>query len=114
MLVPGPVQLVVMAVELDGTRIHEMPRRVMETEPAYIERPEVKAGLPLDDPFRHHSAGAAARGDAVEETGRAVEVLQLRRLAHDEIGIGRIWDRPVDQLTDADGVDDRRALGGEL
>src|SRR3546814_8217806 len=38
------------------------------------------------------------------------EVAELRRLAHDEVAVGRIGDRSVDELTHAHGVHHRRHL----
>src|SRR3546814_2546043 len=52
----------------------------------------------------------AAGGDAVEEAAGDEEVAELRRLAHDEVAVGRIGDRSVDELTHAHGVHHRRHL----
>src|ERR1700760_499116 len=45
-LVAGAMQLVMMAVELDGARIHEVPRGVVEAEATHVQRPEIEAGRP--------------------------------------------------------------------
>src|SRR4029077_3874816 len=57
MLQPRVGDLVVMAIELDGARIHEVARVVVIGEAAHIERPEIEAGLALDDPLGHHAPG---------------------------------------------------------
>ena len=105
----GVVDLIVVAVELDRPRIHEAPRVVVEGEAAHVQRPQIEARRSFDDPFRHHAARPAAGGDAVEEARGDIGVVQLRRLSHDEIGIGGIGDRPVDELAHADLLKDRRA-----
>src|SRR3989337_1958505 len=71
-------------------------------------------GSPATTPSASLLAGAAAGRDAIEEPGRDIGVVQLRRLAHDEVGVGRIGDRAVDQLAHPDRIDDRRALRGQL
>ncbi len=109
----GIGDLIVMAVELHGARIHEGPRVVMKGEAAHIQRPEIEAGLALHDPFRHHAPGAAASGDAIEESGGDIAVIQFRRFAHDEIAIGGIGDRAIYQLAHAHLLQDRGAFGGQ-
>ena len=69
-----------------------------------------RLGFPLDDPFRHHLAGAAAARDAVGEAGRDEDIVELGRLAHDESPSAEKRDRSVDELADADLLDHRRAL----
>ena len=86
----------------------------MEREAAHVERPQVERGPSLEDPLRHHLARPAAGGDAVEEAGGDEEVVELGRLAHHEVGVGRVRDRAVDQRADAGLLEHRRALGGEL
>ena len=85
----------------------------MEREPADVERPQVERRMAVEDPLRHHPAGAPAGGDAVEEPGGDVEVVELGRSAHHEVGVGGVGDRAVDQRADAGALDHRRALGGE-
>src|SRR3546814_3390602 len=74
-----------------------------EAEPPDVERPEVEAGAAFQNPLGHDGARPAAGGDAVEEAAGDEEVAELRRLAHDEVAVGRIGDRSVDELTHAHG-----------
>src|SRR5215813_15028259 len=110
MLDPWIADGVVLAVEVDGARIDELLGRVVEGEAADIQRPQVEARLSVYDPLGHHLAGPTAAGDAVGEAGADEAIVELRRLAHDELAVRRERDRTVDQLTDAHLLDDRRAL----
>ena len=106
-------QLVVVGVQFDGTRVHEVFRRVVEGEAAHVERPEIERRPPFEHPFGHHLPRAPAGGNAVQESGRHVEVVEFRCPPHDEIGVRRIRDRSVDQHADTSGVDHRGPLRRE-
>ena len=97
-----------MGVQLDHARAHEVVRRVVECETAHVERPQVERRPAFEDPLRHHLAGASAGGDAVEEAGGDEVVVELGNLAHHEVGVGRVGDRPVDHRADAGLLDHRR------
>ena len=84
--------------------------RVVEREAAHVERPQVERRPAFEDPLRHHLAGAAAGGDAVEEAGGDEVVVELGHLAHHEVGVGRVRDRTVDHRADAGLLDHRCAL----
>ena len=90
-----------MSVQLHRPRIHEVPRGVVEREAADVEWPQIERRATLEDPLGHHLPGTATRGDAIEEAGRHEEVVELRHLAHDEIGVGRVRDRAVHERADA-------------
>src|SRR3546814_19727279 len=79
-----------MRVVLDGTRVHEGARAVEEAEPPDVERPEVEAGAAFQNPLGPDGARPAAGGDAVEEAAGAGAVAQLRRLAPDDVAVGRL------------------------
>ena len=71
-------------------------------EAADVDDPEVHRLLALRHPVGEHPAGAAGRGDAEGvEAGADEEVPHLRRLAEDEVAVGRERFRPVDHLLDA-------------
>ena len=60
---------------------------------------------PSVDPLGQRHPGATAGGDAERvEAGADEEVLQLRRLAEDEVAVRREALRAVDQLVDAGGL----------
>src|SRR5438552_19091662 len=86
----------------------------MEGEPPDIERPQVEARLSADDPLGHHLAGAAASGYAVGEPRADEGIVELGRLAHDELAVRRKRDGAIDKLADSHFLDDRRALDGGL
>ena len=69
-------------------------------------------GIAVDDPVRHRQPGAARRRDARGEAAGDVEIVELRREAHDRLAVGRDRDRAVDHGADADLVQHRDALGG--
>ena len=105
--------LVVMGIVLDRARIHERPARVMGGEPPDIERPEVQAGPPVQDPLRDHLSRPSPRGDAVEESRRQHQVREPGGGPHDEVAVRRVGDRAVDHPANADLAENRHHFGGE-
>ena len=84
-------------------------------EAADVDRPEVVGRLALGDPFGERHAGAAAGGDAEGvEAGADEDAAHLRRLAEDEVAVGREALRAVDELLDAGRLQRRHAASGEL
>ena len=83
-------------------------------EAADVDEPEVQGRLALRHPLGQHPARAAARGDAEGvEAGADEEVPHLRRLAEDEVAVGREGLRPVDHLLDAGVLQRRDAADGQ-
>ena len=79
-----------LAVELERARAHPADVVVRRAEAADVDRPEVERRLAGRDPLGERLAGAAAGRDAERvEAGADVEAAQLRRLAEDEVAIGR-------------------------
>ena len=114
LLAAGRGQLVVMGVELDHPLVHEVAGRVVEREAAHVQRPQIERRAALQHPLGHHLAGSTAGGDAVEEPGGDVVVVELGHAAHHEIGIGRVGDWSVEELANARSLEARRALRAEL
>ena len=106
-LVGRPRDVVVAAVALDRALVHVLLDRVRRAEAANVERPQVETGIAVDDPVRHHPAGAAGRGDSRRESAAQVEIVELRREADDRLAVGGDRNRTVDQLPDADFVEHR-------
>ena len=79
-----------LAVELERARAHPAVVAVRRAEAADVDRPEIERRLAGRDPLGERLAGAAARGDAEGvEAAADEEALQLRRLAEDEVAVGR-------------------------
>src|SRR5260221_6321229 len=54
----GPRDMVVPAVTLHGTLVHELLDRVRRAKTAHVERPQVETRVAIDDPVRHHPSRA--------------------------------------------------------
>ena len=79
-------------------------------EAADIDRPEIHGRRAIDDPFGQCPAGAAGAGDAHRvEAGADIEILQLRRLAKDEIIVRRKTFRAIVEFPDLGGFELRHA-----
>src|SRR5262249_44527869 len=110
MLGAGIADRVVFPIEIDGARIDELFRRMVKRKPSDIERPQIEARLFAHDPLGHHFGGAAPARYAICEPGADEGVIELRRLAHDELAVRGKWNRAIYELSHADLLDNRRAL----
>ena len=104
-----------MDVVVGGVDLHRAGQRVgaapvLRTEPASVHSPEVEAGLAVDDPLRHQAAHAARAGYAVGAEPGGHEQSAHRRLAKDELVVGRESLRPVDQPDHLTGLQPRHPL----
>src|SRR5262249_45160197 len=90
-----PGHRIVLAVGLDGARQHPAAIAVQRAEAADIDRPEVHGRLAARDPFGERAAGPPGASNAEGiEAGADIEVPDLRRLAEDEVAVGRKRLRP--------------------
>ena len=88
---------------------------MVPAEAADVDRPQIEGRLALGDPLGERHAGAAAGRDAEGvEAGADKDAAHLRRLAEDEVPVGREAFRSVDELLDAGRLHGRNAAGGEL
>ncbi len=99
-----------LAVELERARPDPAVVALRLAEATDVDRPEVHGRFARHDPLGERASGAARRGDAERiEAAADVEACELRRLAEDEVAVGRERLRAVDQLLDARPLERRYA-----
>ena len=108
----GPCDVIVAAITFDGSLVHEAFDRLRCAEAAHVERPQIHARVAVDDPVRHHPARAPRRCDTRGESAAQVEVVERRRQADDGLAVRGDRDRSVDELSNADFVEQRDAHRG--
>ena len=114
-LLMGPVDGVVLAVEFPGSLHIIGSALVVRTETADVQGPDVQARLSFDNPFRHHFPGTAAGGNPESiETGGHKAVVQLRRRPHDGVAVRGKAFRTVDQPGDPRLHETRRPSHGRF
>ncbi len=106
-----PMDQIVAVIGLHRALMEIALAEMMVAEAADVEGPEIHLRLAMGDPLRQRAAGAAAGGDARREAAGDEEIVELGRLAHDRLAVGRDRDRAVDEIADAHFVEDRQALG---
>ena len=74
----------------------------VRAEAAGIDPCQIDGRLPVDDPFGELPAGTAGGRDAEGVALVQPEILESRRRPHDRVTVGRIGDRAVIDLLDAD------------
>ena len=111
-LLARPVDLVVGAIGFDRPGLEVAALGVQRAEAAGVERPQVHAGIAVQDPVGHGFAGAAGSGDAGGEAAGEEQVVELRRRPEDRLAVGRDGDRSVDHRLDADVVEHRQPQCG--
>ncbi len=110
MLLEGPGHGVVLAIGLQRADTHPVGVEMRAAEAPDIDRPEIVRRLALGDPFGERHARPAGRSNAEGvEAGADEEIPQLRRLAENEIAVGRKALRPAKQLLDAGRLQRRHA-----
>ena len=107
-LLGRPGDGVMLAVQLKRARPHPAVIAVGQAKASDVDRPQVHRRLAPGDPFGERPSGAAGRGDPESvEAAAHVHPAYLRRLAEDEIAIGRERLGSVDQLLDARALERR-------
>ncbi len=97
MLLMGPVNGVMLAVNFPCPFDIIGPAFVVRTKSSDIKRPDVQARFALDNPLGHHATGTATGGNSESiESDSDEYVLQLRRRPQDRITIRRKGLRAVD------------------
>ena len=76
-------------------------------EAARVAAPHVPFRAAFDDPFGEHLAGTARLGDAEGEDAGFVSVRHARHRTDERVAVRRVGDRPVDDLVDAGGTENR-------
>jgi hypothetical protein len=105
-----PMDAVIVAIGLNRPLLQVAPGAVRAAEAAYVEGPQIHAGIAVEDPIRHRFAGAARSGDAGGEAASHEEIVELGREPQDRFAVGRDRYRPVDDRLDADLVEDRQSF----
>src|SRR5438445_4834065 len=94
----GPGHLVVQTENLRDALTQKGAVVRPRSETANVHRPKVNRGLSFDDPFgKIFSRSAGARDADGVEAGGDEQISQFRRLAQDEVVVGRETLRPVDE-----------------
>src|SRR6202034_1129031 len=102
MLLAGPGDGVVLAVQFQRAGAHPVDVPMRRAESPYVHRPQIARGLPRHDPLGQHLTGAAAGGDAEGVESRSdVEAVELRRRSEDEVTVRREAFRSVDEFLGA-------------
>src|SRR4029453_10154052 len=91
-----------LGIGLERARAHPVRVEMVLAEAADIDRPEIVRRLALGHPFGEHHARAPPRGAVASVEARPdKDTPRLRRLAEDEIAVGREAFGAVDELADA-------------
>ncbi len=100
---------VVLAVGLERALAGPGAVLVQPGEAADVHGPQIHRLFAGRHPLGQHPTGAPGRGNAESvEPGTDEEAAQFRRLAEDEVAVGRERFRPVDHLLDAGGFQSRK------
>ncbi len=102
-------------VRLEGAGTHPIGVAVGSPEATQVHHPQVVGRSAVVHPFGQSLSGATTGGypEGVE-TGANEKVLQLRRLAEDEVAVGSEALRPVDELAHPSVGEGRHAPDGEF
>ena len=110
MLLVGPGDGVVLAVQLQRALTHPIHIGVRRPEATDVHRPDIERGFAADDPFGQSFPGAAAGRDAEGvEPSADIEPTNPWRRAKDEVAVRREALRPIEQLLDARMLQRRHA-----